>query len=153
MPDTDLEKARSYAIRLIKFRARTQKEIREKLLSRDYEPSVVDEVVARLLKAGLLDDALFARLWVQSRIKKPLGLARLRRELLQKGVGRDIVEGALEQARAGYDERAVIRQTIVHKSEGMRGISLDKKRARLFGYLARRGFSRDRIMEALFETL
>jgi SOS response regulatory protein OraA/RecX len=35
----------------------------------------------------------------------------------------------------------------------MRGISLDKKRARLFGYLARRGFSRERIMEALFDPL
>jgi regulatory protein len=149
----DLAQARSYAIRLIKFRARTEKEVRDKLLSRDFEPEIIEQVVAAFLKSRLLDDALFAKLWVQSRIKRPLGISRLRRELSQKGVRREIAEAALDQAMEDYDESAVIRAVIAARSKGMKGVSLDKKRARLFGYLARRGFSRERIMEILFDTL
>lgn len=149
----DLAQAKSYALRLIKFRARAEKEVRDKLQRRDFDPEVIEQAIAWLLKSRFLDDALFAKLWVQSRIKRPLGISRLRRELWQKGISREITDAALGQVQEDYDESAVIRAVIAAKSKGMKGISLDKKRARLFGYLARRGFSRERIMEAIFDTL
>ena len=57
--------------------------------------------------AGLLDDVRFAKAWVAGRLAvRPSGAVRLRRELQQKGVLRDIVEEALRAGLSEADERA-----------------------------------------------
>ena len=145
----DLSGAKSYSARLIKFRPRSEKEVRDKLKIRKYDPAVIDQAVSALIKSRMIDDVLFAKLWVQSRIKRPLGLERLRRELRSKGVADEIIEEALAIAAQGYDEAAVIGDIIERKTAQAKGLPEDKVKARIFGYLIRRGFSRERVMEAV----
>jgi regulatory protein len=143
----DLSGAKSYALRLIKFRPRSEKEIRDKLRLKGFDPSVMDQAVGSLKNTRLIDDALFARLWVEGRIKRPLGIARLRLELGRKGVPGNIIEETLSRAAVGYDEDAVIRGLIEKKARQFKGLPEDKAKARIYGFLVRRGFSRDRVME------
>jgi regulatory protein len=145
--ERDLSGAKSYALRLIKFRPRSEKEVRDKLKEKSFDPAVIDQTVIVLKNSKLIDDALFARLWVEGRIKRPLGLGRLRLELRRKGVAEDVIEETLSRVSAGYDEATVIREIVGRKSAQCKGVSPDKARARLFGYLIRRGFSHERVME------
>ncbi len=149
----DIAKAKSAALRLVKFRARSEKEIRDKLTSKSFDPAVIDQVITSLKESRIIDDDLFARLWVESRIKKPLGIGRLRQELRRKGIEGAIIEKVLERARENYDEDAVIRGIIGRRSRQMADLPADKAKARLFGYLVRRGYPKDRVMEAIIDEL
>jgi len=89
---------------------------------------------------GLVDDALFARLWVDSRHRSK-GLARsaLRQELRRKGVGDDEVREALE----GLDpdeEVATARSLVRRKLASTKGLAPEARVRRLAGMLARKGY-------------
>lgn len=150
---SDLTQAKNYCLRLIKFRVRSEKEIRDKLKKREYLPEAVAEAIAYLKKTKLLDDRLFAKLWVESRIKRPLGIARLRYELRNKGIDKNIIEDTLGAAGENYNEEAAIRKVIEHKLRSLTRFSADKKLSRLYGYLARRGYPKGLVVELLFEYI
>jgi regulatory protein len=138
---------------LIKFRARSEKEILDKLKQREYPSLVIAEVIAYLNKTKQLDDRLFAKLWVDSRIKRSLGIARLRHELRNKGIDKNIIEEVLSAAGQNYSEEDAIRKVIEHKLKNLTRLSADKKLSRLYGYLARRGYPKGIVVELLFEYI
>ena len=96
---------------------------------------------------------LFAKLWVDSRIKRSLGIARLRHELIIKGIDKDIIEETLSAAGENYNEEAAIRKVIEHKLKSLAKFSAEKKLSRLYGYLARRGYPRGLVVELLLEYI
>ena len=149
----DIERARAYALRLLKFRLRSEQELREKLAQKDFPADVVDQTVGRLKRGGLLDDELFARLWVEGRIRRPLGPHRLRRELKKKGVEPRIIEAALEAACRDYDEKETIRTLIRRKMKQAGRLDKDKIKTRLFGYCVRRGYSHGLVIETILEEI
>ena len=147
----DLLSAKNYAYRLIKFRVRSEKEIRDKLKNKEYDPAAIQEVVDFLKKSRLLDDELFARLWVQSRIKKPLGPAKLRYELKLKGIDSDIIENTFRQLQENYSEEKVIEEIIRKKMKKMGNIDAEKAKSRLYGFLLRRGYPRNLVVDGLLK--
>ena len=89
---------------------------------------------------GLVDDALFARLWVDSRHRSK-GLARtaLRQELRRKGVSDDDAREAFE----GLDpdeEVATARSLVRRKLASTKGLAPEARLRRLAGMLARKGY-------------
>lgn len=154
LPDKDeKEKARACAFRLLKFRLRSEQEIRDKLSQKEYAKGVIDETLESLKRSGLVDDETFARLWVETRMKRPLGRNRLRRELKKKGVDDKWIEAALERACQGYDEKEVVRDLVRQKMKRMHSLETDKIKARLFGYLVRRGFPQGLVVETILEEI
>jgi len=149
MSSEDLSKAKSYCLRLIKFRVRSEYEIREKLKNKDYAQSAIDGAIDFLKKCALLDDVLFAKLWVTSRVKKPLGLRRLAFELKQKGISPEIIEASLESLKDEYSEEKVLEELVDAKLKKMKNLESEKVKARLYGYLSRKGFSQGNIIEIL----
>ncbi len=145
----DFAKAKACAFRLIKFRLRSEYEMREKLASKSFAPETIGRVVDFLTKTGFLDDALFARLWVDSRIKKPLGPKRLRYELKKKGIKESLIEDTLAEALRQYSQEDAIRDIISRKLKAMGSLDWAKIKARLYGLLLRRGYPQDKVMEAL----
>ena len=90
------------AAAFLSVRPRSVAETRGRLRHLGYRQELVDSVVARLVEMGYLDDAAFARAWVESRDRaRPRGAAALRRELALKGVERSIIEQALEERHVG----------------------------------------------------
>jgi regulatory protein len=116
------------------------------LLARGFDVSVVDEAVARLQADGLLDDADFAEAWRSNRERhRPRSASSVRRELLQRGVDREI---AVEAVSEMDDEEAAMRAA---EGPARRLASLDRATftRRLGGYLARRGFG----VDVVFKTI
>ena len=105
------------ALRLLDVRPRAEFEIRDRLRRKQYAPDQIEGVVARLHELGLLDDAHFARLWVANRAAtKPKGALALRRELLGKGIDRqiasDVVSAVIDSSSEAVACEQVARQSL-----------------------------------------
>ncbi len=91
------------AARFLEARPRSVEETRRRLARAGYPGSLVEQVIARLVAVGYLDDAAFARAWVEARDRsRPRGEAALRRELALRGVAPDVIAAALEKRRESW---------------------------------------------------
>jgi regulatory protein len=131
--------ARKILLDQLTGRARTRQELATKLAQRDVPDEVATRLLDRFEEVGLVDDAAFAREWVQQR-QSGRGLARraLGQELRRKGIEDEVVRDTLDEVDPEAEEEAarhLVRQKL--RSVG----SLDRERAtrRLVGMLARKG--------------
>lgn len=143
------QKARQYAFLLLKFRLRSEDEIRQRLKKKKFSPEIIEGTVYFLKERKFLDDCFFARAWIGSRLKKPLGIRRLKEELRIKGVNKDIIESSIEEARDNYSEEDVVAKIVRDKWSKAKGSDPLKAKRRIYSYLLRRGFSPQVIMESL----
>ena len=88
-----LELARSKAEELLNRRDYSSSELAAKLREAGYHPSVADEVVARFVEVGLLDDRRFAELFARSKAAAGWGRIKIERELARRGVDATPLEG------------------------------------------------------------
>ena len=102
--------------------------------------TVITAVLVRFAEVGLIDDAAFARAWVESR-HHGRGLARraLSAELRRRGVdGQDI--SAAVSALDPAEEMATARRLVAKALAASRGKPLPARMRRLVGLLARKGY-------------
>lgn len=140
---------RACALRLIKFRPRSEKELKDRLQEKGYSLNAVSDTLIYCRKHHFIDDELFARAWAQGRIKRPFGLNRISYELYAKGVKKEIIDHVIQEVKREYREEEIIHDIIKNKWKKYQDIEPEKAKARLFGFLSRRGFSRDLIVDAL----
>lgn len=134
------------ALRLLGVRARSRAELRTRLLDKDFPPAQVEETLRRLTEMGLIDDAEFARQWVESRHRTSgRGRIALRNELRGKGVDPAVAEGALALVD-DEDERDRAQDLLERKTASLSASDVadradrDKHTRRLVAMLARRGY-------------
>lgn len=140
------------AVGYLAARARSRKEIEDKLLRAGYRPCTVEMVLYKLEKEGLLDDGDFARQWVESRSQR-MGRERIVRELRQKGVSTQEAEAALETI--DEDEQLSGAVALVEKglARAKAGEDPRKTAARLTAMLARRGYGYDVARAAIEQAM
>lgn len=125
-------------MRFFSFRDRTEKEAREKLRKKGIDEKTVEEAIEWLKEEGLLNDANFARQWVEGR-KEKYGSSRLYRELIRKGVRSEIAREAVGEILEEEElQRAISwgRRRLASMPEND-----PRRRAKLASFLLRRGFS------------
>jgi regulatory protein len=131
------QQARESALRLLAYRPRSEAELRSRLARRGLPLSAVENAIEHLRQQGLVDDAAFARYWVETRQQSsPRGRYLLQRELLAKGVA---AETAGEALAAVIDEE-VARHAAAKKAGTLRNLDYPTFRRRLGQFLLRRGF-------------
>lgn len=155
----DFERAYIKALNFLSYRARSEREVADNLRKRrsngqpGYDEEIIGDVLAKLRRRGYVNDAQFARDWVDNRQQfRPRARRLLAVELAKKGIGRDAIDAALqaldddEAARAAAQERAG------------KFASLEKHlfQQKLGQFLGRRGFTwdviRDVVEDAWVET-
>jgi regulatory protein len=136
------------AARFLEVRARSVAEVRRRLGQAGYRANLVEGAIERLTELGMLDDAQFARMWIESRDRaRPRGEIALRRELALKGVDRNVVNELLEERRdegaadGGVDLAAAERLLARHQRTLARETDPRSRRRRAYALLARNGFS------------
>ena len=136
------------ALRLLAARPRSEAEVRDRLARRGLPPDIIRHTLERLKEYGYVDDADFARFWVESRSgANPRGRFVVRRELRAKGVDPETAETAME----GLTEERSARKAALKKARGLRGLEYKDFRTRLAGYLVRRGFGYDVVRQTVDE--
>lgn len=132
------------AFLLLSIRMQTEHELWEKLgkksLCRD-----IGRTIARLKELGYVDDAKFAKLWVESRSNNR-GAQTLRSELIKKGIKKETIDEALSALDA--DQQLEAAKNIV-RAKDKPEYTKDERFKKLGGLLSRRGFSYDIIKKAL----
>lgn len=134
----------AFCVRKLALSPRTEHELRAAMVERGYPGEAITQVLARLRRAGYVDDELFASMWVDSR-HRGHGLARraLTTELQRRGVDRELVTEAVERVGAPQ-ERARAEDLVRAK---LRSVSDTVRRdpprltRRLVSLLARKGYS------------
>ena len=141
------------AVAFLAGRARSRREMEERLLRSGYRPCTVEMVLYKLEKEGLLDDADFARQWVDARSARRMGRGRIAQELRRKGVSAREAEEALE----GLSEEEQLEGAIVLVEKAMArtpsGEDPRKTAARITAMLARRGYDYDTAREAISRVM
>ena len=143
-------------LRFLEARARSEAEVRRRLISAGYRPELVEGAITRLADLGVLDDAAFARSWIESRDRaRPRGERALANELRIKGVDRETVAAALEARRDAVaeafdpaendsppsaDESAATRLIERNARSLARVVDPRARRQRAYALLARNGF-------------
>ncbi len=138
----------------MKFRPRTEAELRERLTRKKFPPQEVETLLADFRQKGWLDDAKFARLLVaQSVLSKPVGRRMLVSKLRRKGIHPETAEAAVRAGTAGEDEMENARRLAADRVGRMKGVERAAVERRLFGFLSRRGFSADIVYKVVRETV
>jgi len=135
-----IERAREVCLRLLAVRPRTRAELAAALRRRCVADEIAEAVLDRFGEVGMIDDALFAQVWVTSR-HHGRGLARraLGHELRRKGVDSATVGDALERLDPATEEQTA-RALVERKLRGISGAPPDVVLRRLTGMLARKGY-------------
>ena len=132
--------ARLICLRLLTAAPRTRAQLATALRRRGIPDDAAGSVLGRFADVGLIDDAQFARAWVESR-HHGRGLARraLAAELRQRGVAADDVRAAV--GTLGPDEEiATARRLVDRKLSATRGQPAGVRTRRLVATLARKGY-------------
>lgn len=141
--------AMASALRLLSYRPRSEREMRDALRARRIPETIAEEALERLRKLRLIDDRAFAEAWTESRQRNsPRGRRMLLAELTQKGVEREVAQESL----AAIDEEAAAVRAGRKRSQTLRGLEFRRFRRRLGDFLVRRGFGFD-VCEAAIKQL
>ena len=126
--------------RLLSTRARSERELTDRLSASGFELEQVAATIERLRELRLVDDADFARRWAEERSgRKGLGPGKLRAELAAKGVDPATIDHAL--AEAGPDEEARARELAATLVRRVARKPLQAQASSLWQMLRRKGYS------------
>ena len=135
--------AREVALGYLSHSARTEREVRQKLLRSDFDEAVAEDTVVRLRELGYLDDAAYARHYVQARFRnRGYGPGRLRSDLMRRGVAAALIDTVLDELLEQQDMLEAARRHAEKRWPRLAGEpDARKRRKKLSEFLVRRGFS------------
>lgn len=140
--------ARERALAVLGYRERSVAELRGKVLDDGYPSGIVDDVIADLVRVGIVDDARFAEAFVRSlSVGKKLGRRRIERELELKGISPEIAAASLLE----YCDPEDAPQRLLEAAQRLvrRGDRVDLLASRL----VRKGYGAGEAFAAARETL
>ena len=136
------------AMHILERTDKTDAQLRRKLEESEYPKEAVESAIAYVTSYGYLDDRRYAEHYIEWK-KQGKGKARLKMELVQKGISREIIEEVLESTDFG-ETREMIRQIILKKRKTDIPMN-EKEKQRLYGFLMRKGFSSSDILAVMRE--
>lgn len=148
-----MEVARRIALKQLESRQRTEEELRRALGRRNTPVDVIDELITRFKEVGLLDDRAYAAALANTRVGvQRRGAARIRQELRDKGVEQEVIQEAIDGIDRDDELDAAV-TFAVKRASTMRNLDRLVAKRRLYGALARRGFSADVVRQAVEAAL
>lgn len=147
-------RAREVCLRLLTLAPRTRAQLADALRKRGIPDEAADAVLGRYEDAGLIDDAAFARAWVESRhYSRGLAGRALSAELKQRGVAADEIRAAIDEQLGPDAEASAARRLVAGKLAATRGLPPEQRTRRLAGLLARKGYPAGLAFRVIREAL
>lgn len=146
------EQARAMDAALVYFtqRPRSERELRDFLGRRETPPEVTESVVSRLGELDLVDDAAFARYWVENRQQhRPRGGRLLKLELRRKGIADELATEAVQASAEQEEPVAAAYRAGQRKAQALSKLEPREFQNRLGQYLQRRGFDYEAVRTAV----
>lgn len=147
----EFDKAFRAATRRLARRAMSTKMIADKLRELGHAPEVSERVLARLEELDLLDDAAYGEALIRDQLsRKAAGPRLLQQKLYQKGIRGALADRLIHEATADDDEQLQSATEFARKrTASLARFDAPTRKRRLYGQLARRGFTPDVIKAAM----
>ena len=155
----DFEKFYNSALRFLSYRPRSEKEVRDRLNIK-YQSFdklrtniknltlVIDKVIQKLKEQKFINDEEFAKWWIESRLRfRPRSINLIKKELLQKGIERDIIDGQIS------NDLQQAKKLIEKRIERFRNLTKQEIYQKLGRYLASKGFDWETIKQSIDEVI
>lgn len=142
----------NYAVKALGRRMRTEMELRRLMKARMEHDTdgdaLITSVTARLKEHGYLNDQSFAETYARLRQEnEKFGQRRVRQDLQQKGIPKDVITEAVDARYGQTDEEALARQHLERKR--VRKPANEKETTRILRRLIAAGFSTGVIYKVL----
>ncbi len=151
-----LKKARDMVLRLLSYRARSRKELKDYLEKKGFSANLSHRILSEMEKYNYVNDEKFAEDYITSQKTKGYGFKKIRHELFLKGIKEEVIEQKVSELLDPEEDferaKALIRRRF--KKSGFAATSeIDDNKQRWFrreaSFLQRRGFQDDLIIKVL----
>ena len=144
-PDQVLDKMAKYCA----YQERCVKEVRDKLKTFDIAEEEKSKILDYLLDNRFVNDERYAKAFVRGKVNQSgWGVNKIRFHLIQKGIGKDIINEAL-----GQTDEEVYRQRLIEilktKAKTIKAASDFEKKRKLAAYAMQKGFEGSLVWETL----
>jgi regulatory protein len=144
-------KAKDKAYRYLGYKARTEKELTDKLIEQQYPQEIITRIIEQFKDYGYINDQSYVVSHINNRVKyKPMAKKMLKYELIQKGVARDIIDDTVENFNINELNMAI---ELLQKKVKAKTQMDEKEIKRAYNYLLRRGFDYDTVNKAFKKVL
>lgn len=140
------------ALYFLSRRAHSRFELGLKLKKKKYDPNFIEIVLDELISEAILDDEKFAEMYFLEKFeKKRKGINIIRKELLAKGISKDIIDNVIKDH---YDEE-LTKMNINYlaekkiKSLSYKNLEQSELRNKVIDHLLRKGFEYSDIKSVL----
>ena len=134
-------------------RAHSTREVRNKLIKKNFPKLIIDRALDRVQSLGLLDDAVFAKLFVEEKLSYGNGRNKVKSELFKRGVDKEIIKEAFEHFENHSDFETQEEILFTHAKRKWQQLEREKdpykRKQKLLAFLANRGFSAEESYRAL----
>jgi regulatory protein len=140
------------ALRLLRFRSRSRQEMARSLRSKHFDAPVIEATLERLEQAKLIDDPELAGQMARQLQDRQLGGRMVRQKMRMAGLGEELTE----QTLAGIGEEGELGRAQILTEKYLRrsaGEDPDRRRRRLYSFLARHGFDSGVCRQVIEEAL
>ncbi len=157
MAEKIIEEQRIYEVKqaahnYASYKPRTRFQVIKKLKEKGFSDKEIAPAMKFLREFDLLDDEKYAKNFISDFLaRKPAGKARVRIELLKRGVGKDIIENALTEYFPDEYAYDMALAAIEKKMRTLINRPPDKQKSSVISFLQRQGFSWDIIRRATDE--
>jgi Uncharacterized protein conserved in bacteria len=150
--ETVFRRAKQKALAVLKFKDRTEQELRDKLIETGYPQEVINRTIDYVTEYGYLNDERYTTAFIRSRMYTKSKMI-IKTQLLQKGIKKDMINDII---RAIYDETeadedaelTAIKKAISKKTKSIDSLTTEHKQ-KIIASLYRKGFSIDKIRHIL----
>jgi regulatory protein len=154
----DVMKLKQTALRYATYKSRTAHEVRRKMLEKEYSPDEAEFAVQFLESFGYVNDAAYARSFIQEYSKnRPSGVSRLKQELRKRGISEHDAVDALSEAFPAESARETAHElALAAAQKKLRSLERKddiKRKQALVSFLQRQGFSWEVIKNVVEDVL
>ena len=137
-------------LKMLARRELSESQIRQRLARKGHSESDIDEAVELLRGERAIDDARVAAAIARTETSiRRRGKLRVRMQIQQAGIDKDIARQAVDEVFGGIDENELIEAALRKRLRHRETIADDREFQRLYRFLAGQGFESDRIFRVL----
>jgi regulatory protein len=141
-------KARQYALKLLSYRGRSEKELKERMTKKGFSDTLISSTIDRLRNAGFVNDVSLAEsLKREATANRFFSRNGARRYLFNRGIPQDVIQTVC--ARDGEEDIQNAQRYIEKKRRLLKTFPPATVKRRLYAQLLRRGYSAETISKVL----
>lgn len=144
------------AIYYLNIKPRTREQVVKYLEKKDFDGDEIEKAVRELEEYRYIDDLNYCRMYFDVSFEKGKGIARIKRELAEKGVDRQTIDEALDELEEVPDQFEMALKAgerILQEAGEFEPDESQKIKARIARRLAGKGFTSDVVYSVIRELM